>query len=54
MEFVPQLQTYRPALTYDVRLMNHVVAIQRVVKMVKRSPEVDAFIEKARGVIINS
>jgi len=35
MEFVPQLQTQRLALTYDVRPENHVVALQRVVEMVR-------------------
>jgi len=44
------LQTHRLAFTYDVHPVNHVVAIQRVVEMV-RSPEPDAFIEKARGLI---
>jgi len=48
MEFVPQLQTHRLALTYNVHPENHVVAIQRVVEMVRRSPELDAFVEKAR------
>ena len=54
MEFVPQLQTHRLALTYDVRPENHVVALRRVVNMVRRmSPELDAFIGKAQGLIIN-
>jgi len=54
MEFMLQLQTHRLALTYDLHPVNHIVAIQRVVEMVRRSPELDAFIEKARGLIINS
>lgn len=55
MEFVPQIKAQRHALTYDVRPENHVVKLQRVVDMVRRrSPELDAFIEKARGLIVNS
>lgn len=55
MEFVPQMQTQRHALAYDVRPENHVVRLQQVVDMVRRkSPELGAFIEKARGLIINS
>ncbi|OAX42185.1 RNB-domain-containing protein [Rhizopogon vinicolor AM-OR11-026] len=55
VEFVPQMQTQRLALTYDVRPENHVVKLQRVVDMVrKRSPQLDLFIEKARGLIVNS
>jgi len=55
MEFVTQLQTHRLVLTYDVRPENHVAALQRVVDMVrKRSPELDAFMEKARELIMNN
>jgi len=55
IEFLPQFQTHRLALTYDMRPENHVMALQRVVDMVRRrSPELDAFIEKVRGLIINS
>ncbi|KAG1744013.1 uncharacterized protein EDB91DRAFT_1050833 [Suillus paluster] len=55
IEFVPHMQFQRLALTYDVRPENHVVKLQRVVDMVrKRSPELEAFIEKARGLILTS
>ncbi|KAG2341792.1 RNB-domain-containing protein [Suillus weaverae] len=55
IEFVPHMQSQRLALTYDVRPENHVVKLQRVVDMVrKRSPELEAFIEKARGLIITA
>jgi hypothetical protein len=55
IEFVPHMQSQRLALTYDVRPENHVVKLQRVVDMVrKRSPELEAFIEKARGLILSA
>ncbi|KAG1865434.1 hypothetical protein DFJ58DRAFT_770883 [Suillus subalutaceus] len=55
IEFVPHMQSQRLALTYDVRPENHVVKLQRVVDMVrKRSPELEAFIAKARGLILTA
>ncbi|KAG2139200.1 uncharacterized protein EDB93DRAFT_1298861 [Suillus bovinus] len=55
IEFVPHMQSHRLALMYDVRPENHVVKLQRVVDMVRqRSPELEAFIEKARGLILNA
>ncbi|KAG2048411.1 RNB-domain-containing protein [Suillus hirtellus] len=55
IEFVPHMQSQRLALTYDVRPENHVVKLQRVVDMVRqRSPELEAFIEKARGLVLTA
>lgn len=55
IEFVPHIQSQRLALTYDVRPENHVVKLQRVVDMVRRrSPELEAFIEKARRLILTA
>ncbi|KAG2138306.1 hypothetical protein DEU56DRAFT_736400 [Suillus clintonianus] len=53
IEFVPHMQFQRLALTYDVRPENHVGKLQRVVDMVrKRSPGLEAFIEKARRLVL--
>ncbi|KAG2092304.1 uncharacterized protein F5147DRAFT_779698 [Suillus discolor] len=55
IEFVPHMQSQRLALTYDVRPENHVVKLQKVVDTVRqRSPELEAFIEKARGLILTA
>lgn len=49
------MQSQILALTYDVRPENHVVKLQKVVDMVRqRSPELEAFIEKARGLILTA
>ncbi|KAG2365581.1 hypothetical protein BDR07DRAFT_1276798 [Suillus spraguei] len=55
IEFVPHMHSQRIALTYDVRPETHVVKLQKVVDMVRnRSPELEAFIEKARGLILTT
>lgn len=55
LEFVPDIKSQRLALMYDVRPKNHVIKLQRVMDMVRtRSPELEAFIEKARGLILNA